>query len=357
MTPIRPLRRDDLPVVASLYAELDQRDPTLPAPGYAEFFGRALLEPPFHDPEIPALVYDDPDDGVVGFLGCHPRPYLHRERPIRLACTGPMVVHPNYRPRGVGALLMRKVLAGPQEMTFNDRMTEEVHSIWARLGGVTDSLASIAWRRVLAPTGYAARVAVRRATGRGTAPGAAAFAALDAGVARRRQPRPEGGGEPLTAVALVELIERLRRRAELRPAYDEGFVEALFAAMAGVTLKGFERRLVRAGDGRVAGAYAAYLPAHGLAEALAVIAAEEDAGLVLDHLFHDAAERGAVEVRGRVEPRLLAALDARNCRLRRDVWTMVQSQDPELVSAVLAGRALLGRFDGEWWMRPAPEPA
>ena len=44
------------------------------------------------------------------------------------------------------------------------------------------------------------------------------------------------------------------------------------------------------------------------------------------------------------------------CRLGRDYWTIVQSKDRELVNAVLSGRALLNRFDGEWWMRPRPEP-
>jgi hypothetical protein len=356
---IRRLEHEDLPVLAALYAELDRRDPALPAPGYVEFFRRTLLEPPLADPEIPSLVYDDPSDGVVGVIGSHPRRFRFGEEPLRLACSGPLIVHPGHRPRGLGALMLRRYAAGPQEMTFNDRSVDSVHTMWRLLGADTDAAASIGWRRVLAPAGAALSTFSRRLPGRRRAPGAAAASGLDAVAGRGyRPPLPVSGrAEPLGNEALLDLHSRLRRQFPLRPSYDKEFLAALFAAMESVVLgERLVRRLVRAEDDRPLGAYVMSVAEQGTAHVLDITAAYDDAGLVLDHAIHDAAGAGAVEVSGRVEPALLPHLAPRKCRLERTDWVTVKSGDPQLVNAVLSGRALLSRMDGEWWMRPRPEP-
>ncbi|HEV7562353.1 MAG TPA: hypothetical protein VGO24_02520 [Solirubrobacterales bacterium] len=355
---IRPLEPDDLPAVAALYAEVDKRDPSLPSPGYVGFFRRMLLEPPLADPEIPSLVYDDPSDGVVGVIGSHPRPYLHGDQPVRLACSGPLIVHPRHRPRGVGALLLRRYAGGPQELTFNDRSVDGVHTMWRLLGADTDAAASIGWRRILAPAGAALSTIARRLPGGRRPPGGAAASGLDAVAGRGFRPPPpvSGAAEPLGNEALLDLSSRLRRQFTLRPAYDSGFLEALFTVMESVVLGDrLLRRLVRAEDGRPLGAYVILLAPQGAAHVLDLTAGHDDAGLVLDHAFHDAAGAGAVEISGRVEPALLAHLQPRKCRLERTDWVTVKSRDPLLVNAVLSGKALLSRMDGEWWMRPRPE--
>lgn len=354
---IRPLEHEDLPVVAALYAEMDMRDPSLPAPGYVEFFRRTLLEPPLADPEIPSLVYDDPGDGVVGVIGSHPRRYLHGDQPVRLACSGPLIVHPRHRPRGLGALLLRRYAGGPQEMTFNDRSVDGVHTMWRLLGADTDATASIGWRRILAPAGAALGTIARRLPGRRRR-GDVWAAGFDAVAGRGFRPPPpiSGAAEPLGSEPLIDLFPRLRRQFTLCPAYDDGFLEALFGAMASTVLGDrLLRRLVRAEDGRPLGAYVMSLAAGGTAHVLDLTAAYDDAGLVLDHAIHDAASAGAVEVSGRVEPALLPHLQPRKCRLERADWVTVKSRDPLLVNAVLSGKALLSRMDGEWWMRPRPE--
>jgi GNAT superfamily N-acetyltransferase len=358
MTAIRPLREGDLEAVAALYAELDKRDPRLPAPGYAEFFQRVMLDPPLADPEIPSLVYEDSKDGVVGFIGSHVRPFHYRDKPVRLACSGPMVVHPDHRPRGVGALLLRRFISGPQDATFNDRMLDPVHDMWTRLGGTTDYTTTIGWVRVLGPVSVSATRAFRRLTGRYRIPGRAIFAPADVLPRRRRRPpRPAGAVELLEGDALIELVGGLGREFELRPDYDERFLRTLFGSMEAVNVDGqLVRSLVRDESGGIAGAYVMYVAPHGPAEVLTVIAPTAKAGFVLDHLLFEAATRKAVEVRGRVEAQLFPHLQSRGCRLSRDYWTIVQSRDRELVNAVLSGRALLNRFDGEWWMRPRPEP-
>ncbi|MGC4109769.1 MAG: hypothetical protein QM747_04965 [Nocardioides sp.] len=107
--------------------------------------------------------------------------------------------------------------------------------------------------------------------------------------------------------------------------------------------------------GKLVGTYVMYAARHGRAEVQQVVCGRERAGLVLDHLFEQAAVAGVIEVRGRLEQYLQTALAERRARLFPDCWVTVHSRDPHLAATVMAGRALLGRLDGEWWMRPTPE--
>lgn len=353
MTPIRPLERADLPAVAALYAEFVGWDPAKTVPGLSDFFARALLDHPFADPEIPALVYEDPDDGVIGVMGSHPRPFDFRDRTVKLAFTGPLIVAPAHRPRGIGALLLRRYVAGPQDMTANDRVLDQVHDMWDRLGGTTDSGRSIGWAYTLGPAGLAASAVARRASSRERAPAGGLFAGVDKLAARRRVPNPAGSTDLLTDADLLELLDRLERPYPLRPAFNEDFLAFLRHEMGLVNVgQRVERRLVRDADGKPIGAYVTYLTPGWLAEVVAILATSADAGHVLDHLLHDSATAGAVEVRGRFEPHTLQHLRTRRLRLTHTDWTIVQSKDQDLLATALSGRALFSRLDGEWWMRP-----
>jgi hypothetical protein len=353
LSQVRPIDRDDLPTIASLYAELDGwRGGS--TPGFISFFERTLLEQPHADPDIPSLVYEDPEDGVTAFIGSHVRRFAFGSRTLRLACFGPVIVRHAHRREGLATQLLRRFLEGPQDMTFNDRSIDQMHRIWTRLGATTDHVASTGWVRRLAPVGSAAfRVAgPRLVSGRVSA--GPTLSRLDAARVRRLNPRPSSGAsEALTSDALVELIPRLQAQFRLRPAYDPIYLGWLFETMKLVDLGGrVVRRLVLADDGEPVGAYVMLVRSHGQAHVMQVAVEADQAGLVLDHLIHDAAEAGAVEVCGRAEAYLLPHLAARRCRLMPVEWAAVQAADPALVGAVHAGRALVTRMDGEWWMRP-----
>jgi hypothetical protein len=340
-----------------LYAELDRVDPSGPLPGYVDFFGRVLLtEPELTDPELPSYVYEDADRGVVGVIGSHPRRYLFGEKRLRLVCGGPLIVHPDFRAGGVGALLLRRFAGGAQAMTFNDRSIEEVHAMWRVLGAATDGLTTIEWSRVLAPGGYATRQLARRVTGYGTPPAEATITRIGKRLRPVRLRAPEDGrSEPLDNGEFIELVERLGRQYRLRPDYTPGYLDALFALM-GQTVLGDSvvRRLVRGAGDRPIGAYVMIVAPHGTAHVLNVVTSYQHADLVVEHLFHDAAVLGAVEVTGRCEMVIEAALARSRCRLRQGEWTLVQSPDPELVDQALSAKAIVSRMEGEWWMRPRP---
>jgi GNAT superfamily N-acetyltransferase len=351
---IRPLEDADLPAVAALYSDFMAWDADATRDALVAYYARTMLDCPSVDPEIPTLVYDDPDDGVVGVLGSNVRRFTFGEREIRVACDGPLIVHPAHRPRGIGALLLRSYLEGPQDLTADDRAIDQVHAMGVRLGGETHGVAAIGWSLVLHPAGFVAGVLARRATGRERPP--AGVVARVGSLARRRRTGPASGCvEPLENAALIDLVERLRRPFALRPRYDQAHLTWLFAEMERVNVDGqLVRRLVRADDGRPLGSYVMYVESHGVAEVVQLAAAEADAPLVLDHLIHDAMSGAAVEVRGRFEHHLLRALRRRRCRLLPIDWAFLHTRDPELLAAVHGGRALLTRLDGEWWMRPDP---
>lgn len=354
---VRPLQRDDLPAVARLYADFVDW-PGEELAGFVDFFSGTLIDGPFADPDVPALVFEDPDDGVVAFLGSNPRPFVFGDRPVRLAGSGPLVVGASHRRQGIGAALKRRYGEAPADVTVNDRVADRVHHAWVAQGAMTNAATSIGWVRVLAPAGIAADRASRRLTG-GRLPARWPARQIDRLAGRRFEVRPSSGtAEPLEPAAMVDLIASLAEQFPLRPAYDEESLAWLFGALEVVdpNLGRPVLKLVKADDGRPLGAYVMYVRKGRAAQVLQVPAAPADAGVVLDHLLADAAAHGAIEVRGRVETHLLPHLRTRKVVLVNEEWTILKTDDPVLATALLSGKALVTRLEGEWWMRPWPDP-
>lgn len=353
MTPVRPLEADDVPQVAALYELVVRSGRAEPAPGLTEYLKRTVIDHPWTDPDLPSYVYEDRDDGIIGFIASHPRRLVHRDQPLRMACSGQLVAHPNAHARGVGALLLRRYLAGPQDMTITDGATETVRLMWEALGGVTNTGASVGWTRVLAPLRYAGLELSHR-RGRSSAGPSRLGAALRRSVPYPPPVRaPAATSEPLTAEALVEALTALSRPYPLRPDYDVDFLEWLFTELDAVapTRGEVQRRLVKTREGRVAGWYVAFVRPGGIAQVMQLAARPgEDTGLVLDELLHRADTQQAAAVRGRLEPHLYPHLRERRCLLHRTEWALLHSGDPALLGAVTTGRALLTRLEGEWWM-------
>jgi hypothetical protein len=353
---IRPLERDDLPAVARLYERVMRSGSRSPPPGLVPYFERTLFEYPWYDPEFPPLVYTDGEGRVVGFLGAYSRRLRFEGRPIRMVCSGQLVADPDARVPGVGALLLRKCLAGTQELTITDGATDKVRKLWEGLGGRALSAASTDWIRPLRPWGLTAEVLGRRTRSDRLRRGARTLApALDGATARLtsrlRPTRPDTITEALTPGAMAELVGALPAEIAVRPDYDEEFLGWLFEALRGVPERGTPvERLVRHPDGRPAGWYVAYIQPEGISRALQLAAESESLGVVLDQLVWEAAQSGSTAVRGRVEPLLLPLLRDRRCFLHPSEWALVHARDPRLLGALAFGRALLTRLEGEWWM-------
>ena len=367
MSPIRALERQDIPSVANLYQFVMRSGSPVAPPDLAVFFERTLLDHPWADSEIPSLVYLGDDGEIVGFIGSYVRRMRFDGKPIRMACSAHLVAHPGVRNRAVGAFLMKRYLAGPQDLTITNGASETVRRMWEGLGGETAHLSCLSWVQVFRPWRFASERMLGRIGGQRLNPLLRPVSSLlDAATARLAPaafevPRPDVAGEPLGPGVILEHLPALVSSLRLYPDYDRGYLEWLFGELAVVRTRwgplvagkfrrgGLAGSLVRR-NGRVLGWYVYYLEPGGPSRVLQIVAGETDGEVVLHHLLHDASTKGAAAVYGRLEPRLFGALSARRPMLRfSEGRSLIQSRHPEITAAILAGDALLTRLEGEWW--------
>lgn len=358
MAPIRPLERDDIPQVVSLYELVSRSGSTTAPPGMAAYFERFFLDHPWADPEIPSLVYTDKDGRILGFLGSNVRRFVFDGRPIRAGCSGQLVTEPGARNQAAGAFLMQAYMDGPQELTFTDTASDMVRRIWERLGGDAFSVGCVGWVRVFRPLRFAASYRARHdptgALGALTGSISSAFDTVSVRLPRApfRSGAPETTAEDLTPAVLAERLSATIGPTRLHPAYDVAFAEWLLREMAEVSVHGrLVARLVRDPGGEILGWFVYYLREGGISQVMQIAAHERRVGAVLDHLFHEAEAGGAAALQGRLEPRLMASLSTRQCLLHFSGYlALVHSRHPEILAAISSGRSLFTRMEGEWWM-------
>jgi hypothetical protein len=364
MSGIRPLAREDLLQVASLYESISRSGSGMPPQGLASYFERTLLDHPWIDPDIPSLVYLDDQGAVRGFIGSHVRRLSLDGKPVRMACSGQLMSDPAVRNRAVGTLLLRRFLAGPQDLTMTDGATEATRRMWRGLGGSVGHLGSITWVRLF-DWRSAGEQALRRLGMAGWTPVIRPALAAVQAVANRipavslQVKDPLTRAEDLTPQALLEHLPSVSQHRRLCPDYDERFLTWLFQEMAEVRSRGeLVKRLIRDRKDRVLGWYVAYLQRRGLSQVMQIAARERDAEAVLDHLFHDAQSAGVAALAGQFEPSLFEALArrSRRCFLHLSANFLVHAHNPEVLTPILLGQAMITRMDGERWMGHHLEP-
>jgi hypothetical protein len=358
MAEIRPMRREEVGEVAQLYRFIDKSDWRIPPAEVPRWFERTLFDHPWVDPEIPSLVYVDGGE-ILGFIGSHVRRMRFDGEPVRLAAGGPLIAHTKVRNRGVGALLWRRYMAGPQDLTITDGASEQMRQIFELIGGQMMHPSSMIWLRVYRPWCYAgnralhANIWVRHKVKPWLR---RALPALD-GPTTRLVPYfhpPTAAGtrdEELTPALVLEHLPAITRSLRLVPDYDERWLHWVFAELHNNRTWGEpQRRLVRDADGRVLGWYVYFLLPEESCQVLQIAAHDRHAGAVLDNLFAHAVARGGAAIQGRVEAHILPSLAHRGALFRFSARSLVHSRNAELLGAITSGHALLTRLEGEWWM-------
>lgn len=350
MTDIRPLERADLDQAGDLFRRVLRPESTRGSDVFARFLGRTLLDSPTTDPEIPSLVAADDSGRIIGLIGTEIRPWRLGERRMRLAISEHWAVDPDARATGVGAWLLQRVLAGPQDASFTDTANAPTQTMWERLGGETIHLQCVSWIRVFRPAGLAAALTGQRGTRRRAEALGRASRPLDAVLARRFEVEPsDADGEPLTPTGFLAAVPVVGERLRLLPDYDETFVEWLLTELGRVEADGRPvHRLVKGADGRVVGWYVYWLKPGNRSHVLQIAAEGRHVERVLDDLLWHAHSHGAAALIGRLEPRLMEPIRRRRCLLRMGERSLFHSRHPELLEAVRSGDTLLSRFDGEW---------
>jgi hypothetical protein len=349
--------------VARLY-QVVMRGGTGEPPAFLEpFFERSLLDHPWADPAIPSLVYVE-DGEIVGFIGSNVRRMLFDGHPIRMACSAHQIAHPGVRNRAVGALLMRKYMSGPQDLTITDGATETVRRMWEGLGGRTVHACCFSYVRVFRPWRLALGRAVElfdvHRVEPAVVPLAAGFDRATGALFRsfRGVAPPTTDVVPLSPRRLLELLPVIDRAVRVRADYDLPYLDWLFQELNREQPTLWERGVRRGKlwaeavykDDRGLGWYVCQLRTGRLCRVLQIAAAPGNVDLVLTQLLHGASARGAAGLYGRVEPRLVGPLSAGGNFLRfSEGRLLVNARESELCNAVIRGDTLLTRLDGEWW--------
>jgi hypothetical protein len=337
---------------------MDARFPNWPHD--ESFLAATLIDSPWADPDLPSYVAVDDRGDVVGFVGAQVRRLRIGDRSVRGVVSSHLAVVADHRAGLAGALLLRKMLSGPQELTWTDSASDTVLQLWEGLGGEMDYSRSSSWMLVLRPfrwLGAVAREGVRpgasdrlrviaerlvpvggipvQAAGPRLVP--PAFPARAAGIA----------SEEATATAIVAHLRAIAGNASVRVDYDEPYLEHLFKVLEGEAGP-LVRRIVRR-RGEPIGWYAYLQRPGGTSRVLHLSAQAPQTDAVVGDLIECARADGTAALTGRAEPRLFESLRSRLALLGCAGRTLVHTRDPEIRSLLGTKSWLLTHLDGEWF--------
>jgi hypothetical protein len=325
----------------------------LPEPFHERsFLAATLVDAPWRDPEIDSLVAED-DGEIVGFIAAQTRRLRFEDRSIRAVCCSHLVVDKQARTSAAGVLLLKRLLGGPQELTFSDTATDVVLRVWRALGGESDHTRSLDWMLVLHPARWAGSVALavarRQPLWREFLP-VMALPAQAAGPRLLARAFPETDPDvqskdadaSTVAAALPEVTRGLRLYAD----HDEAYLSHVFGWL---WREGLVVRLVSRGE-RPIGWYAYVLREGRASRVLHLAALERDVDAVVGDMVNHASDSGSAVLVGRCEPHLADPLRQRAATLGFARLPLISTRAPGLRATLASRSSLLTQLDGEWFL-------
>jgi len=357
--PVRPLAEADIPQVADLYWKvLRERTGSTP-PSVRAFIQELYFTNPWMDASLPSLVYDDKGT-VAGFLGVVPRRMTSQGKPVRIAYGGNFAVHPDFRTTLAGLHLLRTYMGGGQDLSQTDSANDTSRALLERLGFTTILPFSVHWVRALRPA-RALTYAIARVAQRSLTDSLAFISKPFCDIADKlaatlssspfRQVQSRLHASELDVDTLISCVSQFRNQYNLFPEYDAPSLTWLFSFME--RMKGHGQRLrkilLRDDSGTVVGWYVYYLTVGGFADVAQIGGSRKQLGEILDHLFRDAWQEGAIALHGTSDRRLMDIYSDKNCFFTcRGGWTLAHSRKPGFMDILNSGDAFLSRLDGEW---------
>ena len=359
MGKVRTFSCTDLSKVSELWTRVFAPQAALSARSLELYFEEVFLFNPWSHPELPSLVYEDEGE-VVGFLGVLPRRMHFSGKPVTVAVASQLMLDPR-KPRPFAALeLIRRLFAGPQDLSFSDGANETAHDLWESAGGSVAELYSPVWTRVLRPAQYNMALCHGR---RLFHPLPLALnplcRAMDGVItcinsSPYRFPAPDHGrAEKITDPAvLLDCIREFSANRTLRPEYDRSSLQWLIAhAHEQKTHGDMQMEIVRGNNDEILGSYVYYVRPGGTAQTLQFAGKPRHRACILEHLFYSAHQQGALAVSGQSEPAFVRFLARNHCFFTWSSSVLIHSRNEKLLNAIYQGDAFLSRLEGEWWMR------
>ncbi|HXC40279.1 MAG TPA: GNAT family N-acetyltransferase [Burkholderiales bacterium] len=359
MPMLRTLTQSDLPGVASLFERVYPQYRWKSRPAFEGYCRDMLFANPWRDLDLPSWIAEEDDGRITGMIAVLPRPMRFRGRSIRVAVPCQFMVDPDKRNTLTALQLMKKVAAGPQDLTLADGANDMARRMWMGLGAVTPPLYNLHWVRPLRPMRYGLALLPRKALPAPIRLPAKPLAAVADAFAARLGPNrflseEDGLSEhPIDAGTMLEHLPELMNGHALQPNYDMRALPWLIDQTGRKARHGRLRsRAVLDTKRELLGWYLYYAKPGDVSEVVQITARKGAFDRVLQHMLADAWKQGAVAARGRLEPQHVKEFSDRHCFFRQESpSTVVYSKDPELMAAIQSGDAVLGRLEGEWWLR------
>lgn len=359
---IRAFVQDDIPSVAALNWQFLQGRKGSHPPTLEKYLQEVFFHNPWLDSSIESLVYEEERHGVVGFLGVVPRPMSLNGSPVQAAFGSSLVVHPERRCTLAGLKLLMAFFEGKQDLAMTDTSNYLNQQIWVRLGGSTSAAYGLKWTRPLRPGLYAlsmlsrfGKEGISGACGRASEVLHKTISAVATKIPpwRLRWPLGDLTEEELEIDTLLHsCLPSSFEGYSLRPEYSRESLRWLLNFMSRMQACGNLRKVaLRDVTGQLIGWFIYYVKPGGIAEVVHLGAAKRNMKTVLDYLFWDARNRGAIAVHGRLEIRHAQELSQARCFFWGTVPLLFHARNPELARLVQQGDAFLSRLDGEWCLK------
>lgn len=349
-----------MPEIAGLHRRSFGASSNLPPGELRKTLLEVLFDGPWQREPYYSVVYENDDGLLTGFLGIFERKMEFDGASLRAGITSQLVADPEESGPQVPFLLMNRVFASDLDLVFTDGANGPARRIWLACGGEEVVSAGMEWRRLLRPAAYAASVLVKR-SGLPSAVRSMArplsslidrpLAHLDANEFRDR---PDGlEREPLDPNEMLDRLPAFQSKRSLVPVYDPDSLNWILNQASRKRSQGeLHRTAVRDPNGGLIGWYLYYLDAGKVGEVLQVAVKTSRRTDVLRSLYAEAWEKGAIALRGRVDPPLAHAFSRTHCLFFYDgPWTLAYSRHPRLRAAVHSGDAWLTGLECERWMR------
>ena len=332
---IRACTLDDVPAVAGLFQSAFRNPRAAVPPSLRACLQELFFEHPWHEPDLPSLVYVTPRGLLRGFIGVLPLRMKFVGQPIRAAVSSSIVVdQPEIRPLA-GARLLRSFLSGPQDISISEPLNAVSQGMWERLGGQMVVSESMEWLRVFRPTGLGLALASERLAQLFRPLGSAADRLANRVVGGALRPAVhnpiETSDADVSDEVLLEHIPEFTADYALQPDWDPDCIRWMLAHAARNTGRGtLYRRIVYSRERIPLGCYLYHGRPNKVAWVMNVLARPQAVNTVLDSLFAHAYQLGSVAIKGRTQARLLDGLLRRNCFFFRRHSAAVHEPVPQI---------------------------
>ena len=361
---IRPFAADDAPRVAEILLWAFQKS-TRPAPqGMIDYIRRLYLDIPWADPDIYARVMELPDGRLSGFAGLSPLPLRMGDKRIRVGVTSSLSVDDRIGDHMTGPRLVRHMRNGAQDGVFSDRSNQAATAISRQLKSDILHNYSMDFIRLLRPAGRGVewlsnhfRPARLLSPLTGAIDRRLAARSLVSENAHWAAPGKTRGSDSFRDVAVgleevLDLIPGFLERYTLRPDLERHHWRFILEdGSRKAALGQFFANAVVSPSGETVGLYLYHGRKGHTAELLQAFSNPGREGIILDKLIGHAMSIGAVAIHGRSTPTFSRQLMDRRAFFYPNMWTVVYSRDPEVVSHFNAGKAFFTGIAGENWIR------